>query len=77
LPIVLNRDELNSALKDCNTARRLYEQVKGAVPETYLYCGLLERQLGGMEQTADADLRKFLELAPAAPNSQQIRSLLK
>ena len=75
-----NRDELNNALKDCNAARSLYEgdkRQKEAVPEMHLYCGLLEHQLGGMDQAANADLRKYLELSPAAPNAKNIRALLK
>ena len=76
-----DRDGLNNALKDCNSARRLLEaedaaSQKGILPKVYLYCGLLERQLGGVQQAAEADLRKYLELAPGAENSREIRALL-
>ncbi len=72
-----DRDELGEALKDCNTARRLSEagEQKNLLPEVYLYCGLLEHKLGGMKQNAQADLRRYLELVPAAPNAGELKAL--
>lgn len=76
------KNDLQKALRFCNTVRNLYDtmdtRVRGEImPEIPLYCGLLEHQIGGMQEQAQTDLNQYLTLAPEAENAAKIRTLLE